>query len=154
LLQVFGQTTGVIAENPPDIQAAMWSKFLSIASWSGVGAVTRAPVGVWRSLPETRQMWQNAMREVLAVATARNIALPDEVIHKFTAYVDGLPPHATASMQRDIMNGRPSELDTLSGGVVRLGQGVEVDTPTHAFIYQSLLPLELEARGKVEFPVG
>ena len=154
LLQAFNQTIGVTAENPPDIQVAMWSKFLSIASWSGVGAVTRAPVGVWRSLPETRQMWQNAMREVLAVAQARDIALAEEVINKFTAYVDGLPPHATASMQRDIMNGYPSELDTLSGGVVRLGQEVNVNTPTHAFIYHTLLPLELKAQSKVEFPVA
>lgn len=151
LLRIFGQTTGVIAENPPDIQAAMWSKFLSIASWSGVGAVTRAPVGVWRHLPETRQLWQHAMREVFDVAVTRNIALPDGVIDKFTAYVDALPPQATASMQRDIMNGRPSELETLSGGVVRLGREVDVATPTHAFIYHALLPLELKAQGKVEF---
>ncbi len=146
LLQAFNQTIGVVAENPPDIQATMWSKFLSIASWSGVGAVTRAPVGVWRSLPETRQMWQNAMREVLEVARAHGIALQEEIIDKFTAYVDGLPLQATASMQRDIMNGRPSELGTLSGGVVRLGQEVNVETPTHAFIYHTLLPLELKAQ--------
>ena len=147
LLHVFHQALGVTAEIPLDIQAAMWSKFLSIASWSGMGTVTRTQVGIWRSIPETRQMWQDAMREVLTVACARNIALTEDVIHKSTNYVDNLPPHATASMQRDIMNGRPSELDTLSGGVVRLGREVNVDTPTHRFIYHALLPSELKARG-------
>lgn len=152
LRQAFARTVGVTAEIPPDIQAAMWGKFLTITAWSGLGAVTRAPVGVWRTLPETRHMWIQAMHEVLAVAQARQIALTEENVHKATAYVDSLPPHATASMQRDIMNGRPSELSLLSGGVVRLGQKVGVPTPTHAFIYHSLLPLELQARGEIEFP--
>jgi 2-dehydropantoate 2-reductase len=143
---------GVTAETPFDIQAAMWGKFLLISSWSGLGAVSRAPVGVWRALPETRQLWQQAMREVLAVARAHQVALSEDILQKATTYVDSLPPHATASMQRDILNGCPSELDTLSGGVVRLGREAGVPTPTQAFIYHSLKPLELKARGELEFP--
>jgi len=45
---------GVTAEIPPDIQAALWSKFLFIASFSGVGAVTRSPAGVLRSLSRSK----------------------------------------------------------------------------------------------------
>ena len=48
------------------------------------------------------------------------------------------------------LNGRPSELDTLSGGIVRLGQEVAVNTPVHEFIYHALLPLELKARGQID----
>lgn len=152
LLRAFQQAQGVIAEIPADIQAAMWSKFLLISSWSGMGAITRAPVGVWRSVPETRKMWQQAMFEVQAVARAHTIALPKNLVEKSTGYVDSLPPHATASMQRDVLAGRPSELDTLCGGVVRLGREAGVATPTHAHIYHSLLPQEMKARGQIEFP--
>ncbi len=152
LQQAFQQTAGITVEIPPDIQAAMWEKFLLISSWSGLGAVTRSPVGVWRSLAGTRQLWQQAMAEVYAVAQAKKIALAEEVLKKAVTYVDSLPPHATASMQRDILNGRPSELDTLSGGVVRLGEEAAVPTPTHAFIYHTLQPLELKARGELTFP--
>jgi 2-dehydropantoate 2-reductase len=142
---------GVTAEIPPDIQVALWDKFLFIASFSGVGAVTRAPAGVLRTLPETRAMLEQAMAEVLAVARAHGIALPEETIPKAMALVDSLPPGGTASMQRDIMAGRPSELESQNGAVVRLGQQVGVATPVHAFIYGSLLPLELRARGRVQF---
>jgi 2-dehydropantoate 2-reductase len=90
------------------------------------------------------------MQEVLAVAQARDIDIGPETIQKSTSYVDGLPPQATASMQRDVLNGRPSELDTLSGGIVRLGQEVAVNTPVHEFIYHALLPLELKARGQID----
>ena len=142
---------GVKAEVPPDIHVAMWEKFLFIASFSGVGAVTRAPAGVLRSVPETRYMLEQAMREVLAVARARKIALPEESIARTMTLVDGLPPGGTASMQRDILAGRPSELESQNGAVVRLGLDAGVPTPLHAFIYHSLTPLELRARGQVQF---
>jgi 2-dehydropantoate 2-reductase len=140
---------GVTAEIPPNIRAAIWGKFLFIASFSGVGAVTRAPAGVLRGLPETRRMLEQAMREVLAVAKAHGIGLAEESVDQTMALIDGLPAGATASMQRDIMAGRPSELESQNGAVVRLGQEVDVDTPLHTFIYHSLLPAELRARDQV-----
>jgi 2-dehydropantoate 2-reductase len=57
-------------------------------------------------------------------------------------------------MQRDVMAGRLSELEAQNGAVVRLGEAVGVATPLHSFIYHSLLPLELRARGQVEFAGG
>jgi 2-dehydropantoate 2-reductase len=56
------------------------------------------------------------------------------------------------SSRRDIADGKPSELEAWDGAVVRLGREVGVTTPVHEFIYHSLLPLELRARGKVQFP--
>lgn len=151
LRQAFAKATGVTAEVSDDIQAAMWEKFLFIAAISGVGAVTRAPAGVIRSLPETRQMLEQAMHEILAVAQARGVALSDEVIPKTMAFIDAIPADGTASMQRDILTGRPSELEYQNGTVVRLGRELGVPTPVNAFIYASLLPQELRARGKVVF---
>jgi 2-dehydropantoate 2-reductase len=151
LRQAFARAAGVTVEIPPDIQVAMWEKFLFIASFSGVGAVTRAPAGVLRSVPETRQLLEQAMCEIFAVARAREIALPGDLVEQTMAVVDGLPPDGTASMQRDIMEGRPSELASQNGAVVRLGQEAGIATPLHHFIYHSLLPLELQARGQVQF---
>ncbi len=152
-LRLAFERAGVTVEIPPDIQTALWDKFLFVVSWGGVGAVTRAPVGVLRSVPEMRQMLEQALHEIFAVAQARNIALPEDAIHKTIAFVDTLPPSGTTSLQRDIVEGRPSELASWNGAVVRLGQEVGVATPLHAFIYHSLLPLELRARGQVQFPI-
>ena len=68
------------------------------------------------------------------------------------AFLDSLAPSGTTSLQRDIAGGKPSELEAWNGAAVRLGREVGVDTPLHEFIYHSLLPLELQARGKVQFP--
>lgn len=151
LRQAFARAQGVIVEIPADILAAMWQKFLLIASWGGIGAVTRAPIGVLRTLPETCSLLEQAMQEILSVALAHNIALSQEAINHSLAFIDSLPPAGTASMQRDIMEGRPSELASQNGAVVRLGQEVGVATPLHTFIYHSLLPLELRMRGEVKF---
>jgi 2-dehydropantoate 2-reductase len=58
-----------------------------------------------------------------------------------------MPEGATASMQRDIMEGRPSELESQNGAVVRLGSAAGVETPVHRFIYNALRPMEMTARG-------
>ncbi len=136
------------AEVPEDIQAAMWEKFLFIAAISGVGAVTRAPAGKIRALPGTRRMLEGAMLEIHAVARALHVALPAGIVDKTLGFIDGLPPEATASMQRDIMAGNPSELEAQNGAVVRMGRQLGVPTPVNEFLYHSLLPQEQNARGE------
>jgi 2-dehydropantoate 2-reductase len=49
-------------------------------------------------------------------------------------------------MQRDIIQGRPSELEAQVGAVVRLGERLGVAVPVHRMIYDALLPLERQAR--------
>jgi 2-dehydropantoate 2-reductase len=152
LRQAFAGADGLTVEIPPDIHVALWQKFLFLTPWSGVGAVTRAPVGVFRSQSGTRRMLERAVGEVFDVAQARNIALSRKSISKTMEFLDNMPPYGTTSMQRDVMAGRPSELDSLNGAVVRFGQEVGVETPLNAFIYHSLLPLEMRARGQLPWP--
>ena len=146
LRRVFEQAN-IKADVPPDIEAAVWEKFIFVAPYGGVGAVTRSPAGVVRSLNESRQMVKTGMEEIVAVARARGIALADGVIEKTMALLDSLDPNATTSLQRDIIAGRPSELEAWTGAVVRLGKEVGVPTPVNVKIYRSLLPAELKTRG-------
>ena len=150
LRQAF-ERSGVRVEVPPDIDVSLWEKFLFVVSLGGVGGVTRAPVGVLRTLPETRQMLEQCVREIFAVGRARQIALSDGSVEKAMAFLDSLAAGGTTSLQRDIADGKPSELEAWNGAVVRLGREAGVATPLHEFIYHSLLPLELRARGKVQF---
>ena len=151
LRKVF-ERAGVKVEVPSDIHMALWEKFLFVVSFGGVGAVTRAPIGVIRTLPETRHLLEQCMREIFEVARARQIALSEGIVEKTMIFLDSLAASGTTSLQRDIADGKPSELDAWNGAVVRLGQEVGVPTPLHTFIYNSLLPLELQARGQLQFP--
>jgi 2-dehydropantoate 2-reductase len=151
LRQAF-ERAGVKVEVPSDIPVALWEKLLFVVSFGGVGAVTRAPIGVLRTLPETRRLLEQGMREIFAVARARQIVLSEGIVDKTMTVLDSLAPSGTTSLQRDIAEGKPSELEAWNGAVVRLGREVGVATPLHEMIYHSLLPLELRARGKVQFP--
>lgn len=130
----------------PDIQAALWTKFLFIASFSGVGAMANAPAGVLRSDPKWRAQILHAMEEIYALAQAREIKLSPNSIDNAIASVNALPEDATSSMQRDIAAGRPSELESQNGAVVRLARESGVQVPTHALIYETLKPLDQKAR--------
>jgi 2-dehydropantoate 2-reductase len=143
------ERAGVNVEVPADVHQALWTKFLFVVSLGGVGAVTRAPVGVVRTLPRTRRMLEGCMREILAVARARGVALPDAIIADRLAFIDSFDPDGTTSLQRDIMEGRPSELEAWNGAVVRFGREAGVPTQLHEFIYDSLLPQELRARDQL-----
>lgn len=151
LRQAFGRTRGITAEVPADVRVAMWSKFLFIAALSGVGALTRAPVGVVRGQPETRALLAQALEEIRALAGARGVRLPADSVERTLAFVDSLPADGTTSMQRDIAEGRPSELDAQVGAVVRLGEASGVPVPVHRSIHAGLLPLERRARGEIRF---
>jgi 2-dehydropantoate 2-reductase len=144
------EAAGVQAVQPPDIQAAMWEKFAFICATGSVGAVTRAPFGVLRSLPECRLLLEQAVREVAAVGRARSVRLPEDLAVRILSLVDGLPPETMASMQRDILEGRPSELGSQTAAVVRMGLESGTPTPLHEYMLAALLPQELAARGDEE----
>jgi 2-dehydropantoate 2-reductase len=146
------ERAGVQASIAANIHAALWEKLMFVGPFGGVGAVTRVPVGVLRSQVETRSLLEGTMREVFVLARARGVCVADEAVEKALALIDHSPEQATASMQRDIMAGRPSELESQLGVVVRLAHLAGVDVPLHTFLYACLLPQERKARGEIEFP--
>jgi 2-dehydropantoate 2-reductase len=141
------ERAGIKADIPADIQRSMWSKFLFIAPMSAVGALTRVPIGVWRSIPETREIAVRAMREVVALATARGVDLGADAIERTLDRYDNMAPDSTSSLQRDIMEGKPSELEAQPGAIVRMAREANVATPTCDALYGLLLPQERKARG-------
>jgi len=145
---LFNSINGIIAENPVDIQTAMWEKFIFISGTSGVGAYTRQTTGEYRSNPESRTLLINAMKETAAIARARRVPIADDFVEATMQRIDNLPPEMTASMQKDMMAGKPSELNEQTGAVIRMGKSAGVPTPTHEKLFAALLPLEQKARSK------
>jgi len=140
------EKAGVKAEVPPDIHRSMWTKFLFIAPMSGIGAATRVPVDVWRAQPEVRALAEGALREIAALADARGVELGADAVPKTMERYDAMAAGATASMQRDIMDGKPSELEAQLGAIVRLAAQSWVPVPIISALYATLLPQERAAR--------
>jgi 2-dehydropantoate 2-reductase len=136
---------GITVEPTDTIRKVMWTKFVFIAGFSGVGTLTRLEVGDYRAVPETRALMTRLMREVEALARASGVDLEGDVVDQALAVIDGAAPAMKTSMQRDVEAGRPSELESMIGVITRKGRELKVATPTADAAYAALLPLELNA---------
>ena len=148
-LRVALSDAGIFATARADIRAAMWEKLIFVGPLGGVGAVTRVPIGIFRSVPRSRELLEACMEEIAAVAAAEGIVLASDAVEGAMKLADLAPVDGTASMQRDIASGRPSELEAQVGVIPRLGRRHHVPTPAHDAIYAALLPSELKARGQL-----
>lgn len=144
------ESAGVETEIPADINRALWEKLITITSWAGLGTLARSPIGEMRADPATRALIDRSMDETLAVARGRGHAIDEAFKSTLWAFYDALPAGATASLMRDMMAGKPSELEAWNGAVHRFGLEGGVATPTHTMVYQLLAPMERRARARAD----
>jgi len=137
--------SGAVSPVPDDIWAELWSKMLFVVPFGGLGAALDATIGELRGVPSRRGLLQDAMREVETLARARGIRLPESVVAGTMAFVDDQPAGATTSLQRDLLEGRPSEIDAWTGAVVRLAAAEGVDAPLHRLLLEVLTRRHPEA---------
>jgi 2-dehydropantoate 2-reductase len=123
-----------------DIEAAIWEKFIMLASFSGVTALTRLPAGPIRENPETWKLMEAAAVETGAVARACGVQLPETAVDDIVEMIRRLPDAMKSSMLMDLERGNRLELEWLSGAVCRLGGTSGVDTPVHRVILAALSP--------------
>jgi 2-dehydropantoate 2-reductase len=135
-----GTRAGFQAKASTDVVADLWTKFVRLATWSGMTTVTRSPMGVVRDTPETFAMMIAAIDEVIAVGRAKGVNLPADLMDSTLAMIKNFPASSKSSMLEDIERGRRLELPWLSGAVVRIGREVGVPTPIHQFITTILAP--------------
>jgi 2-dehydropantoate 2-reductase len=122
-----------------------WEKFVFLVALSGITAATRMPIGPLRRDPDTRALFFELMREVVAVGRAAGVNLSDDFADQQLKFADTVPEGMKASMAHDLERGNRLELDWLAGTVVRLGRQYGVSTPANAAVYAILKP---HARGR------
>ncbi|HNG22075.1 MAG TPA: ketopantoate reductase C-terminal domain-containing protein, partial [Candidatus Obscuribacter sp.] len=123
-----------------DILSSLWQKFVVLVAMSSLTASVRQPIGPVRANAKTRELLQRVMEEVVAVATASGVKLPADLVSDRMAYLDGLAPDVTASMEYDLRVGNRLELPWLAGTVVALGKKLAVATPVSSTLCAILDP--------------
>ncbi len=125
---------------PKDIQKALWEKFVFLVAMSSVTASTRQQIGAVRSNPDTRNLLIEVMKEAMEVGRAKGVDLSDDLVERQMAYMEGLAPDVTASMEHDLRHGNRLELPWLSGAVVQIGKELNVSTKVNQVLYSVLSP--------------
>lgn len=129
-----------------DIHLDIWRKFLFITTISGVASITRAVFGAWKNDQVLQKIMLATANEIVQIANAKGINLTNKDVEITLKSFQKSNYNTTASMQRDIMEGKPSELHNFNGYIVEQGKQLGIPTPTNNFIYHSLLPQENKAR--------
>ena len=140
---------GLICEISNHIRDVIWEKFLFICATAGVCSVSRSTIGEMLAFQPTRDMFVASMKEIEAIASAKGIELPDDIIAKTIARSDSLNKAAKPSMLRDLERGNRLEVDALNGTVSRIGHELSVATPINDFIYASLKLQDLSVAGRL-----
>ena len=129
-----------------NIQRDIWLKFLFIASISAMGALTRSVLGVMREDPYLRNKLLDTAREITFIGQRQGIDLNENDIVRTFELIDKLDFDTTMSLQRDMMEGKPSELENFNGYIVKQADLLGIETPVNDFIYYCLKPMEENAR--------
>jgi 2-dehydropantoate 2-reductase len=133
----------VTVPEPGDIWAGLWGKFLLVVPIGSLGAATGgATIGELRSRTGTRNILIAGMREIYETGIKLGIALPAAAVDTATELMDRQSPDVTSSLQRDILAGRPSELEAWTGAVVRLARRAGLAAPVHEMLYELLATRE------------
>ncbi len=133
------RATGIEAAATPDIDRAIWEKFVVLAAVSGATALLRASMGPIIANPQTRAFIRQLLDEGVAIAAGAGHAMADGMAEKMLDRIASMPPSFRSSMAEDLEHGRRLELQWLSGRMHGLGLLHGVPTPAHTAVYRGLL---------------
>ena len=118
----------------------LWKKFAYLAGSAGVCAASGCAYGELRTVPETRAAIESAIAEALAVGEAAGAPLEPDSLEWSMNALDNFPATGMASLAKDFAEGRPVELEGLTGTVIRMGLERGVPTPVNDALYAVLKP--------------
>jgi 2-dehydropantoate 2-reductase len=117
-------------------------------SASALTAVLQVPLGYISSDPFAWTLCQKLIRETVDVAAALGMDFDyDQKVAEVRAVCDN-SPNGLTSIYTDLKKGRRSEVDTISGSIVRAGEKAGVPTPNHAFMVTLIHAMEDKAAGR------
>src|SRR5690606_11148381 len=119
-----------------------------ITTISAIGCLCRVPIGELRESEYLNNLMRSTAEEILSVAQAKDIDLRPSDIEKVFETITHLDGLSTASTQRDLMAGKPSELETFNGYIVTQAKHYGIPVPVNEMLYECLLPMERQAREK------
>lgn len=122
-----------------DIELEIWKKFMLNCCYNVATAYYDANIGPIRDNPEWAKSYEDLAREAYALARARGIPLREENLEKVLKnFREVYADDDSSSLQRDLHEGKPVEVETFSGYVVREGKRLGVPVPVSERMYEGL----------------
>ncbi|MBS9718539.1 2-dehydropantoate 2-reductase [Pseudohalocynthiibacter aestuariivivens] len=133
---------GAGSSAPPtgDIERDVWSKFILFSAVSGVTAASRCTMNDIKTNPQLSELFRRVVSETASIGRVLGVSLPDNIEDKIWSAALALPPKMRASTAIDLENGRPLEIEWISGAAARLSKKARIEAPINSALYALLLP--------------
>lgn len=119
---------GVLSDN---IKRDALTKFSYVSPIGTAGLYLHAVAGDFQREGEARELFKTLIREIVTLANAMGITFEEDLVERNLKILSNLPEEATTSMQRDVMEGKQSEIDGLVYEVVRMAEKYGAEVPAY-----------------------
>ena len=131
-ISIIVNTVGVSVTVLDSEAEVVWNKLIRLNAIASLTAAYQRTVGEIRSNVKLNELLKKIVQESVLVARREGVFIDTSQV---ISQISTLPSSLITSMQRDIQAGKPSELESITGGVLRLAESYGISVPTHKYIY-------------------
>lgn len=128
---------GINAFNPQEITQRIWKKFFMISTAATITSYYDKPID--EVIKDNYDTFKALCIELKTVASVKGIVFDNDIIESTLETQKMMPPGSITSMHHDFKQGKSTELENLTGYVVREARNLNVATPTYDEMYEKLL---------------
>ena len=119
-----------------NIEFDCWNKYLLISSFATLTSYLKQPMGY--IIEKEMALLKSVLEEIRSVANALHVELSEKEIQKTIKQVQNIPYDSKTSIQIDFENSRQTELESLSGYIVKEGERLGLDVKNMKIAYEEL----------------
>ncbi|MBQ9008096.1 MAG: ketopantoate reductase family protein [Clostridia bacterium] len=135
-------TCGFRAKIHENIQQLIWNKLFVNVALSAVTAALNVKMGFIASDPHAFAMSAQLLHEAVTVAHALGLEADEEHLLREIRETSERVPEGVTSICADLSAGRKTEVDTISGSVIRAAKKCGIDVPAHEFLVNMIHAME------------
>ena len=137
-LETFFNKANIEAQYRTDIEHIAWEKYVFISPFASATTYLQKTMHGVLDSDDGKELLEKLLSEVLSIAKAKQIVLPENIRDQIISKVSGFPKTTKTSMQTDVEKGSRAELETFTGYIVREARKFGIPVPTHEHVYDAL----------------
>jgi 2-dehydropantoate 2-reductase len=131
------QQAGIPVQMLDDFRVARWNKLVWNIPYNGLSVILNATTAELMANPDTRQLCERIMGEVVADAHSCGVPVADEIVAQMLKHTEEMTPYRT-SMKIDFDEHRPMEVEAIFGNPLRTAQAAGAKSPLLEVLYRQL----------------
>jgi 2-dehydropantoate 2-reductase len=132
---------GILSDN---IKRDALTKFSYVSPIGTAGLYLHAVAGDFQREGEARELFKTLIREIVTLSKAMGITFEEDLVERNLKILSNLPEETTTSMQRDVMEGKQSEIDGLVYEVVRMAKKYGGEVPAYERAAEKFREMEVK----------